>query len=189
VQISNLTDSFMNISLRRRRRRRRRPREAKSREMTTVQPPQQSSRPLTSVEIVHYKAPAIAQSRRQTDYTMTKFGFLFQLAIVACASELLAFAFSTSASRQENSRLSLQALNGDHEPSRRAFLATAAGAVVSLTFAPQESRAFEVGGKLVLGDESIMSPKEHGTSAKPVQQDLLYGVSNKLADKICNYNR
>ena len=34
-----------------------------------------------------------------------------------------------------------------------------------------------------------MAPKAHGTSASPVQSDLLYGVSNKLADKICNYNR
>ena len=34
-----------------------------------------------------------------------------------------------------------------------------------------------------------MSPKGHGTSAARVQSDLLYGVSNKLADRICNYNR
>jgi hypothetical protein len=118
---------------------------------------------------------------------MTKFGLLLKLAIAACASEL-AFALSTS-TKQENSRLSLQALNGDQEPSRRAFLATAASAVVGLAFAPQESRAFEVGGQLVSGDESIMSPKEHGTSAQAVQKDLLYGVSNKLADKVCNFNR
>ena len=46
-----------------------------------------------------------------------------------------------------------------------------------------------VGGRLVLGDESIMSPKGHGTSSQPVQDDLLYGVDVKLADKICNFNR
>jgi len=34
-----------------------------------------------------------------------------------------------------------------------------------------------------------MAQKAHGTSADPVQSDLLYGVSNKLADRICNYNR
>jgi len=34
-----------------------------------------------------------------------------------------------------------------------------------------------------------MSQKGHGTSIQPVQPDLLYGVNNKLADKICNYNR
>ena len=47
----------------------------------------------------------------------------------------------------------------------------------------------EVGGKIVYGDESLMNPKEHGTSSSPVQEELRYGVSNKLADKICNFNR
>lgn len=45
------------------------------------------------------------------------------------------------------------------------------------------------GGKPIMGDESIMVQKEHGTSSSPVQKDLLYGVSNNLADRICNYNR
>ena len=57
----------------------------------------------------------------------------------------------------------------------------------SLTNAAVEE--LKVGGKMRLGDESIMAPKEHGTSAVPVQQNLQYGVSNKLADKISNYNR
>jgi len=48
---------------------------------------------------------------------------------------------------------------------------------------------FEIGGKMQLGDESLMSQKGHGTSASPVQFDLSYGVSNKLTDKICNFNR
>eukprot|EP00986_Skeletonema_menzelii_P007183 scaffold2808_cov143-Skeletonema_menzelii.AAC.1 len=34
-----------------------------------------------------------------------------------------------------------------------------------------------------------MSQKEHGTTSSPVQPDLRYGVSNKLADKISSYNR
>jgi peptide methionine sulfoxide reductase MsrB len=41
----------------------------------------------------------------------------------------------------------------------------------------------------VPGDESIMSPKEHGTSHKPVQSDLRWKCSAKIADQICNYNR
>jgi hypothetical protein len=49
--------------------------------------------------------------------------------------------------------------------------------------------SIDVGGKIRFGDESIMSPKQHGTSNKPVQSDLLYEVNNKLADKICNFNR
>jgi len=45
------------------------------------------------------------------------------------------------------------------------------------------------GGKLVLASEDIMNQKEHGTSSVPVQSNLRFNVSNKLADKICNYNR
>eukprot|EP01104_Vermistella_antarctica_P015294 TRINITY_DN497_c0_g1_i1.p1 TRINITY_DN497_c0_g1~~TRINITY_DN497_c0_g1_i1.p1 ORF type:complete len:209 (-),score=34.69 TRINITY_DN497_c0_g1_i1:113-739(-) len=45
-------------------------------------------------------------------------------------------------------------------------------------------------GKLpVIGDDSIMDQKEHGTSRTPVQQDLRYKVDVQNADKICNYNR
>jgi len=54
---------------------------------------------------------------------------------------------------------------------------------------PSDALLKAVGGKPVLGAESIMSQKEHGTSSQPVQSELLYGVSNQLADKICNYNR
>lgn len=45
------------------------------------------------------------------------------------------------------------------------------------------------GGKPQYGEESIMKPKGHGTSENPVQDTLRYGVSTKLADKICNFNR
>lgn len=41
----------------------------------------------------------------------------------------------------------------------------------------------------VMGDESIMSQKAHGTSETPVQSDLLYNVDQELADSIANYNR
>jgi len=51
------------------------------------------------------------------------------------------------------------------------------------------SKAKEFPPPCVMGDESIMSPKEHGTSATPVQSNLLYNVDNELADRICNYNR
>jgi hypothetical protein len=69
--------------------------------------------------------------------------------------------------------------------SRRNFLQSAgAAAASSAVLFPQSSQAIDVGGKIRYGDESIMSPKEHGTSAKPVQSELLYGVSNKLADKV-----
>ena len=41
----------------------------------------------------------------------------------------------------------------------------------------------------VMGEESLMAQKSHGTSTHPVQQDLMYGCDAKLADKICNFNR
>ena len=40
-----------------------------------------------------------------------------------------------------------------------------------------------------MGDESIMSQKSHGTSEKPVQENLRWNCDVKNADKICNFNR
>jgi len=41
----------------------------------------------------------------------------------------------------------------------------------------------------IIGDESIMSEKAHGTSDIPVQQDLRWNCDKKVADNICNFNR
>ena len=41
----------------------------------------------------------------------------------------------------------------------------------------------------VMGDESIMSPKAHGTSAVPIQPNLRWNCDRKTADRICNHNR
>jgi hypothetical protein len=42
------------------------------------------------------------------------------------------------------------------------------------------------GAKLpIMGDESIMKPKAHGTCAAPLQANLLWGVDAKVADEIC----
>mmetsp|Transcript_22438 Transcript_22438/g.48850 ORF Transcript_22438/g.48850 Transcript_22438/m.48850 type:complete len:162 (-) Transcript_22438:422-907(-) len=41
----------------------------------------------------------------------------------------------------------------------------------------------------VMGDESIMAPKAHGTSAVPVQQNLRWKCDRDTADRICNFNR
>lgn len=72
---------------------------------------------------------------------------------------------------------------------RRDFVASLSTIASASFFSPGKASAIDVGGRLVYGDESIMSQKEHGTSSKAVQTDLLYGVSEKLADKICNFNR
>eukprot|EP00040_Diaphanoeca_grandis_P026968 m.152221 g.152221 ORF g.152221 m.152221 type:complete len:197 (+) comp30795_c7_seq2:73-663(+) len=41
----------------------------------------------------------------------------------------------------------------------------------------------------VVGPESLMAPKAHGTCEKPVQATLRYNVDVKKADEICCYNR
>ena len=41
----------------------------------------------------------------------------------------------------------------------------------------------------VMGDETLMSPKAHGTSSTPVQKDLRWGCDYDTADRICNFNR
>jgi len=42
---------------------------------------------------------------------------------------------------------------------------------------------------IVMGDESIMAPKAHGTTEKAVQAELLYGADRNTADRICSFNR
>mmetsp|Transcript_15071 Transcript_15071/g.14551 ORF Transcript_15071/g.14551 Transcript_15071/m.14551 type:complete len:218 (-) Transcript_15071:123-776(-) len=44
-------------------------------------------------------------------------------------------------------------------------------------------------GPCVMGDESIMSQKSHGTSEIPVQTNLRWGSDRQVADKISNFNR
>jgi len=41
----------------------------------------------------------------------------------------------------------------------------------------------------VPGDESLMRPKEHGTSHVPVQTNLRWNCDSAIADQICNFNR
>lgn len=41
----------------------------------------------------------------------------------------------------------------------------------------------------VMGSETIMSKKAHGTSDVPVQPNLRWNVDRSVADRICNYNR
>ena len=41
----------------------------------------------------------------------------------------------------------------------------------------------------VMGDESIMSQKEHGTNHQRVQSNLRWNCNDDLADRICSFNR
>ena len=91
-------------------------------------------------------------------------------------------------------------VHGNASNTRRTFLveklATLSTAAIGL-LAAQPALAstsslpadVNVGAIIKFGGEDIMSAKAHGTSATPVQENLRFGVSNKLADKICNYNR
>jgi hypothetical protein len=79
---------------------------------------------------------------------------------------------------------------------RRAFLQTSGAAAVAAVVsavapanAASQGNVPAVGGKPIYGKEDIMSPKSHGTSDAPVQSELLFEVSNNLADRITNYNR
>jgi len=75
---------------------------------------------------------------------------------------------------------------------RRAFLSNfaATSLLPFLTFpASASARGFDENGGLVYGDDDIMSKKDHGTTSTPVQENLRYGVSRKLADKISSFNR
>lgn len=77
----------------------------------------------------------------------------------------------------------------ESQRNRRDFLIGSAASLVASSSFAQNSVALNIGGKPQYGDEEIMTSKAHGTSEKPVQSDLLYGVSNSLADRICNFNR
>lgn len=52
-----------------------------------------------------------------------------------------------------------------------------------------EAAGLKVGGNVVSGLEALMSDKAHGTTEKPVQEDLRWNVSQETADRICCYNR
>eukprot|EP00978_Attheya_sp_CCMP212_P026857 scaffold89075_cov36-Attheya_sp.AAC.3 len=94
-------------------------------------------------------------------------------------------------SMQSTTALQNAKSGSDDVPDRRAFMTTALtgvlGAVVASTAMPNAANAAL--SVVQYGDESLMAPKDHGTTAQPVQSDLQYGVSQKLADKICSYNR
>jgi hypothetical protein len=102
------------------------------------------------------------------------------------ASSAVAFSIPSSSNTNTNTKQA--------NTSRRDVLQKSVATVASLAFfghvSPAQAAAdVKVGGKIQYGEESIMKQKAHGTSEQPVQENLLYGVSNKLADKICNFNR
>jgi len=86
--------------------------------------------------------------------------------------------------------------NNDYVSDRRSILRNVAIAGMGVTFSPLTTTPTSAiaasttpGGKIQFGGEDIMSLKEHGTTSLPVQENLRYDVSRKLADRICCYNR
>jgi len=54
----------------------------------------------------------------------------------------------------------------------------------------QESSSSSSGGELpIIGSESLMSAKKHGTCESGVQSNLRWNCDSSLADRICCYNR
>eukprot|EP00573_Skeletonema_grethae_P003896 CAMPEP_0201700476 /NCGR_PEP_ID=MMETSP0578-20130828/28624_1 /ASSEMBLY_ACC=CAM_ASM_000663 /TAXON_ID=267565 /ORGANISM="Skeletonema grethea, Strain CCMP 1804" /LENGTH=243 /DNA_ID=CAMNT_0048187537 /DNA_START=76 /DNA_END=807 /DNA_ORIENTATION=+ len=114
--------------------------------------------------------------------------------LLALVNPSLAFTASSAPASTQKTQLQLSTSD---EGSRRSFLTNVVTAAVlpSLVLSNPSSasafggfKAFE-SGPLVYGDDAIMDQKGHGTTASPVQTDLRYGVSNKLADKISSFNR
>jgi len=71
-----------------------------------------------------------------------------------------------------------------------AFTPTAASsAVLARTFLTSTKTQLQSEKVPVMGDESIMSPKEHGTSPTPVMKNLKWSCDYDTADRICNFNR
>lgn len=85
--------------------------------------------------------------------------------------------------------LSTPAITTPNAMPRRAVMTSAFGALALHSRSPASAADFKVGGSPVLGDESIMVQKAHGTSAQPVQQNLKWNVDRENADRITNYNR
>jgi hypothetical protein len=75
---------------------------------------------------------------------------------------------------------------------------TVAPSAVGRQVAPKNSQGLFLFDKLfstssgqlpVRAEESVMSPKAHGTSEKPVQKNLRWNCDYQTADRICNFNR
>lgn len=57
------------------------------------------------------------------------------------------------------------------------------------SFAPSQLNMSSQKSLPIMGEESIMSQKAHGTSSKPVQKELRWNCDYDTADRICNFNR
>ncbi|KAL7579934.1 hypothetical protein ACA910_004933 [Epithemia clementina (nom. ined.)] len=56
-------------------------------------------------------------------------------------------------------------------------------------FSSGSSSSTTTKGLPVICEDSVMNPKAHGTSDKPVQKELRWNCDYNTADRICNFNR
>merc|ERR1719273_98470 len=54
---------------------------------------------------------------------------------------------------------------------------------------PRRAMAAAEERRPVMGGEDIMKQKEHGTTEKPVQEELRWNVDRQTADRIVSFNR
>lgn len=144
--------------------------------------------------------PILIQSHQGTMKLLLNIALLLPITLAFTGNGVAQFSKKPSPFIASKKSPSLQAspmsdanTNAVSPSDRRSFLHTSAAALLAVaagtTLSPQTSQAAEIGGRIQYGSESIMESKEHGTSAKAVQDNLLYGVDKKLADRICSYNR
>lgn len=70
---------------------------------------------------------------------------------------------------------------------RRAVVSGAAAAALFRMDASANAVESKVGGEIVYGEEALMSQKQHGTTAAPVQKNLRWGVDRDTADRCRHY--
>ena len=62
-------------------------------------------------------------------------------------------------------------------------------AAASMRARPMRMSLPKVGGRIRFGDEELMAPKGHGTTARAVQESLRWKVDRTTADRICSFTR
>eukprot|EP00325_Prymnesiales_sp_UTEX-LB-985_P035270 CAMPEP_0174719578 /NCGR_PEP_ID=MMETSP1094-20130205/31433_1 /TAXON_ID=156173 /ORGANISM="Chrysochromulina brevifilum, Strain UTEX LB 985" /LENGTH=202 /DNA_ID=CAMNT_0015919899 /DNA_START=55 /DNA_END=663 /DNA_ORIENTATION=- len=73
--------------------------------------------------------------------------------------------------------------------SRRAAFAGAPIIALAARSVSADTSLPKTGGYIQFAGDEVMSPKAHGTSMKPVQENLRWNVDRANADRICNFNR
>lgn len=71
----------------------------------------------------------------------------------------------------------------------RAHKRTTTPLAIGNLFNAMKKKDKDYGGDCVMGEESIMAEKEHGTTPKRVQSNLRWSCSDDIADRICSFNR